>query len=145
MLKLHWFRRSWVYSIYNYSNCTVWKIIQNICRTVQITLAPKRLMLKLATGGALVSAGSITKYNFKQISMNWIHQNNYILKQKPVVRQSHLAAKLQSKQNVLGPRVIRIFSKTLTCSEEFCDNSICTYVKLTYVNCQHILKQKSGY
>ena len=30
-----------------------------------ITLAPKRLMLKLATGGALVSAGSITKYNFK--------------------------------------------------------------------------------
>ena len=31
----------------------------------RITLAPKRLMLKLATGGALVSAGSITKYNFK--------------------------------------------------------------------------------
>ena len=30
-----------------------------------ITLAPKRLILTLATGGALVSAGSITKYNFK--------------------------------------------------------------------------------
>ena len=30
-----------------------------------ITLGPKRLMLKLATGGALASAGSIIKYNFK--------------------------------------------------------------------------------
>ena len=31
-----------------------------------IALAPKRLMLKLATGGtSVVSAGSITKYNFK--------------------------------------------------------------------------------
>ena len=30
-----------------------------------ITLGPKRLMLKLATGSALVSAGSIIKYNFK--------------------------------------------------------------------------------
>ena len=65
--------------------------------------------------------------------MTWIHQNNYIVNRN-LWLDSHLAAKLQSKQNILGPRVIHFptLASTYIFLLKLCSNNYAILTKINY-------------